>query len=200
MLTAVQRKRLRKEHIELANKIKTQEKIQEEIKALGDTIRIQLLNGEPISFAIRVCDTCGFRAYNDKDLEHFYKGSSCHHEVKICKCCGKPSKRFTSENHYVCTDCIGQSIDNTIVPEWANSPIRFTLKLADGAIKEFDSVSSAAKVLGLPQSSLQNLVIGYWSSYKGMTSEVIPQVRTYDELNALRASKRLTIIKRNNNG
>lgn len=190
-ITIAQHKRLRKEHGELTKKIIVQEKIQEEIKALGDTVRLQLLNGEPVAFALRVCDSCGFRAYTEKDLEHFYKGNSCHKEVKVCKCCGQSQKVFHSEGHKVCTDCLGQSIENTLVPEWSNSPIRFTLSFPDGSTKEYLSVSSAAKELGFNQSGLQKLVVGTMHTYKGLTAEVIPTIRTFDELEALRASKRL---------
>lgn len=190
MKTVAQRKRLRREHKELTKKIILQEKVQEEIKALGDEVRVKLLNGEPIAFAIRVCDSCGFRAYNEKDLEHFYRGNSCHKEVTICKCCGK-SNRFSSEKHKICTDCLGQSIEGTLVPEWSQSAISFTLRFPDGSTRDFSSVSEASKTLGMPQSSLQNLVIGFWSHYKGMTAKVHPNIRTYDDLKALRASKSL---------
>lgn len=190
MKTLAQRKRLRKEHGELTKKIILQEKVQEEIKALGDEVRLKLLNGEPIAFAIRVCDSCGFRAYTEKDLEHFYKGNSCHKEVTVCKCCGK-SSRFSTYKHKVCTDCLGQSIEGTSIPEWSQTPIAFTLRFPDGNTQSFSSVSEASKLLGMPQSSLQNLVIGFWSHYKGIVAEVTPNIRTYDDLKALRASKSL---------
>lgn len=112
-------------------------------------------------------------------------------ESKVCKCCGQSQRVFHSEGHKVCTDCLGQSIDGTLVPEWSNSPIRFTLSFPDGSTKEYQSVSSAAKELGLNQSGLQKLVVGALHTYKGLTAEVIPTIRTFDELEALRASKRL---------
>lgn len=116
------------------------------------------------------------------------------YESVLCKCCGLSNKKFSSEAHRVCTDCLGRSIGGTMVPEWASSPISFLLKFPDGTERTFSSISGASKILGYPQSSLQQLVIGHWDSYKDITCEVIPSTRTFDDMQKARAIKSLSPV------